>query len=177
VHQPIGAQVLFVGLGTPKQEQWMAAHKGTVGAVMLGWARRSTSSPAGSASRRRSFNASASNGCSGSSTSRGASAGGTCIAARGSWTSSPHNSSGGDSPEPHCACATAERTAPRPRRHAPGSECGITIGTHPLVRRRRRAPDRLRRTPVAGGTRSRAGERHQTAQRRAAARRSRSRRR
>jgi N-acetylglucosaminyldiphosphoundecaprenol N-acetyl-beta-D-mannosaminyltransferase len=31
-----GAQVLFVGLGTPKQEQWMAAHKGTVGAVMLG---------------------------------------------------------------------------------------------------------------------------------------------
>jgi N-acetylglucosaminyldiphosphoundecaprenol N-acetyl-beta-D-mannosaminyltransferase len=31
-----GAQLLFVGLGAPKQEQWMAAHKGTVPAVMLG---------------------------------------------------------------------------------------------------------------------------------------------
>jgi N-acetylglucosaminyldiphosphoundecaprenol N-acetyl-beta-D-mannosaminyltransferase len=31
-----GAQLLFVGLGAPKQEQWMAAHKGTVAAVMLG---------------------------------------------------------------------------------------------------------------------------------------------
>ncbi|HEX5880040.1 MAG TPA: WecB/TagA/CpsF family glycosyltransferase [Actinomycetota bacterium] len=31
-----GARLLFVGLGAPKQEQWMAAHKGTIGAVMLG---------------------------------------------------------------------------------------------------------------------------------------------
>jgi N-acetylglucosaminyldiphosphoundecaprenol N-acetyl-beta-D-mannosaminyltransferase len=31
-----GAQLLFVGLGAPKQEQRMAAHMGTVAAVMLG---------------------------------------------------------------------------------------------------------------------------------------------
>ena len=31
-----GARLLFVGLGAPKQEQWMAAHKGRVQAVMLG---------------------------------------------------------------------------------------------------------------------------------------------
>jgi N-acetylglucosaminyldiphosphoundecaprenol N-acetyl-beta-D-mannosaminyltransferase len=31
-----GARILFVGLGAPKQEQWMAAHKGKVQAVMLG---------------------------------------------------------------------------------------------------------------------------------------------
>jgi N-acetylglucosaminyldiphosphoundecaprenol N-acetyl-beta-D-mannosaminyltransferase len=31
-----GARLLFVGLGAPKQEQWMAAHKGRIQAVMLG---------------------------------------------------------------------------------------------------------------------------------------------
>jgi N-acetylglucosaminyldiphosphoundecaprenol N-acetyl-beta-D-mannosaminyltransferase len=31
-----GARILFVGLGTPKQERWMAEHKGQVHAVMLG---------------------------------------------------------------------------------------------------------------------------------------------
>jgi N-acetylglucosaminyldiphosphoundecaprenol N-acetyl-beta-D-mannosaminyltransferase len=31
-----GVRILFVGLGTPKQEQWMAAHKHDVRAVMLG---------------------------------------------------------------------------------------------------------------------------------------------
>jgi N-acetylglucosaminyldiphosphoundecaprenol N-acetyl-beta-D-mannosaminyltransferase len=31
-----GARLLFVGLGCPKQELWMAAHKGKVNAVMLG---------------------------------------------------------------------------------------------------------------------------------------------
>jgi N-acetylglucosaminyldiphosphoundecaprenol N-acetyl-beta-D-mannosaminyltransferase len=31
-----GARLLFVGLWAPKQEQWMAAHRGTIGAVMLG---------------------------------------------------------------------------------------------------------------------------------------------
>jgi N-acetylglucosaminyldiphosphoundecaprenol N-acetyl-beta-D-mannosaminyltransferase len=31
-----GARILFVGLGAPKQERWMAAHKGQVNAVMLG---------------------------------------------------------------------------------------------------------------------------------------------
>jgi len=31
-----GARVLFVGLGCPKQEKWMAAHKGRIPAVMLG---------------------------------------------------------------------------------------------------------------------------------------------
>lgn len=31
-----GTQVLFVGLGCPKQERWMAAHKGRVNSVMLG---------------------------------------------------------------------------------------------------------------------------------------------
>jgi N-acetylglucosaminyldiphosphoundecaprenol N-acetyl-beta-D-mannosaminyltransferase len=31
-----GARILFVGLGTPKQERWMAAHKDQVPAVMLG---------------------------------------------------------------------------------------------------------------------------------------------
>ena len=31
-----GARVLLVGLGTPKQELWMAAHRGRVPAVMLG---------------------------------------------------------------------------------------------------------------------------------------------
>jgi N-acetylglucosaminyldiphosphoundecaprenol N-acetyl-beta-D-mannosaminyltransferase len=31
-----GAQILFVGLGCPKQEWWMAEHKGRVRAVMLG---------------------------------------------------------------------------------------------------------------------------------------------
>jgi N-acetylglucosaminyldiphosphoundecaprenol N-acetyl-beta-D-mannosaminyltransferase len=31
-----GARLLFVGLGAPKQEQWMAVHKGRVQAVMLG---------------------------------------------------------------------------------------------------------------------------------------------
>ena len=31
-----GASILFVGLGCPKQELWMAAHRGVVGPVMLG---------------------------------------------------------------------------------------------------------------------------------------------
>ena len=31
-----GAQILFVGLGCPKQEIWMAEHRGRVNAVMLG---------------------------------------------------------------------------------------------------------------------------------------------
>jgi N-acetylglucosaminyldiphosphoundecaprenol N-acetyl-beta-D-mannosaminyltransferase len=31
-----GAQVLFVGLGCPKQEFWMAAHRGKIRAVMIG---------------------------------------------------------------------------------------------------------------------------------------------
>jgi N-acetylglucosaminyldiphosphoundecaprenol N-acetyl-beta-D-mannosaminyltransferase len=31
-----GAQLLFVGIGCPKQELWMAAHKGRIPAVMLG---------------------------------------------------------------------------------------------------------------------------------------------
>jgi N-acetylglucosaminyldiphosphoundecaprenol N-acetyl-beta-D-mannosaminyltransferase len=31
-----GANVVFVGLGCPKQEQWMAAHRGRVQAVMIG---------------------------------------------------------------------------------------------------------------------------------------------
>jgi N-acetylglucosaminyldiphosphoundecaprenol N-acetyl-beta-D-mannosaminyltransferase len=31
-----GTRVLFVGLGCPKQERWMAAHKGRVQAVMMG---------------------------------------------------------------------------------------------------------------------------------------------
>jgi N-acetylglucosaminyldiphosphoundecaprenol N-acetyl-beta-D-mannosaminyltransferase len=30
------ARILFVGLGCPKQERWMASHKGSVNAVMLG---------------------------------------------------------------------------------------------------------------------------------------------
>jgi len=35
LHQA-GVQLLFVGLGCPKQEHWMAAHKGTVHAAMVG---------------------------------------------------------------------------------------------------------------------------------------------
>ena len=31
-----GARILFVGIGCPKQEKWMAAHKGRIPAVMLG---------------------------------------------------------------------------------------------------------------------------------------------
>src|SRR5207248_2328013 len=31
-----GAEVLFIGLGAPKQEQWMAEHVGSVRAVMVG---------------------------------------------------------------------------------------------------------------------------------------------
>ena len=31
-----GARVIFVGLGCPKQEKWMAAHRGLVHAVMIG---------------------------------------------------------------------------------------------------------------------------------------------
>jgi N-acetylglucosaminyldiphosphoundecaprenol N-acetyl-beta-D-mannosaminyltransferase len=31
-----GAQLVFVGLGCPKQERWMAAHRGRINAVMLG---------------------------------------------------------------------------------------------------------------------------------------------
>ncbi len=31
-----GAQILFMGLGCPKQENWMAAHRGKIPAVMLG---------------------------------------------------------------------------------------------------------------------------------------------
>ncbi len=31
-----GARILFVGLGAPKQERWMAAHRGRIRAVMLG---------------------------------------------------------------------------------------------------------------------------------------------
>jgi N-acetylglucosaminyldiphosphoundecaprenol N-acetyl-beta-D-mannosaminyltransferase len=30
------ARVLFVGIGCPKQQKWMAAHKGRIPAVMLG---------------------------------------------------------------------------------------------------------------------------------------------
>jgi N-acetylglucosaminyldiphosphoundecaprenol N-acetyl-beta-D-mannosaminyltransferase len=31
-----GVQILFVGLGAPRQERWMAEHKGRVNVVMLG---------------------------------------------------------------------------------------------------------------------------------------------
>jgi N-acetylglucosaminyldiphosphoundecaprenol N-acetyl-beta-D-mannosaminyltransferase len=31
-----GARIIFVGLSTPKQERWMAAHRGRIPAVMLG---------------------------------------------------------------------------------------------------------------------------------------------
>jgi N-acetylglucosaminyldiphosphoundecaprenol N-acetyl-beta-D-mannosaminyltransferase len=31
-----GARILFVGIGCPKQERWMAAHKGKIPAVMIG---------------------------------------------------------------------------------------------------------------------------------------------
>ncbi|MBT9252262.1 MAG: WecB/TagA/CpsF family glycosyltransferase [Brockia lithotrophica] len=31
-----GAKILFVGLGCPKQERWMANHKGKIDAVMVG---------------------------------------------------------------------------------------------------------------------------------------------
>lgn len=31
-----GARILFIGLGNPKQEKWMAAHRGRVQAVMVG---------------------------------------------------------------------------------------------------------------------------------------------
>lgn len=31
-----GARIVLVGLGNPKQERWMAAHKGSIAAVMLG---------------------------------------------------------------------------------------------------------------------------------------------
>jgi N-acetylglucosaminyldiphosphoundecaprenol N-acetyl-beta-D-mannosaminyltransferase len=31
-----GAQVVFVGLGCPKQEKWMAAHRDRINAVMIG---------------------------------------------------------------------------------------------------------------------------------------------
>ena len=31
-----GAGVVFVGLGCPKQEQWMANHRGKINAVMIG---------------------------------------------------------------------------------------------------------------------------------------------
>jgi N-acetylglucosaminyldiphosphoundecaprenol N-acetyl-beta-D-mannosaminyltransferase len=31
-----GAKILFVGLGCPRQEKWIAAHKGVIPAVMLG---------------------------------------------------------------------------------------------------------------------------------------------
>ncbi|HEV7644662.1 MAG TPA: WecB/TagA/CpsF family glycosyltransferase [Pyrinomonadaceae bacterium] len=34
--QNSGTQILFMGLGCPKQENWMAAHRGRVPAVMLG---------------------------------------------------------------------------------------------------------------------------------------------
>ena len=42
-----GARIVFVGLGCPKQERWMARQRANVQAVML-WARPSTSSPASS---------------------------------------------------------------------------------------------------------------------------------
>jgi N-acetylglucosaminyldiphosphoundecaprenol N-acetyl-beta-D-mannosaminyltransferase len=31
-----GARILFVGIGCPKQERWIAEHKGRISAVMLG---------------------------------------------------------------------------------------------------------------------------------------------
>jgi N-acetylglucosaminyldiphosphoundecaprenol N-acetyl-beta-D-mannosaminyltransferase len=31
-----GVRILFIGLGCPKQERWMAAHRGRIPAVMLG---------------------------------------------------------------------------------------------------------------------------------------------
>ena len=31
-----GVRILFVGIGCPRQEKWMAMHKGPVPAVMLG---------------------------------------------------------------------------------------------------------------------------------------------
>ena len=34
--QESGARILFVGLGCPKQERWMAAHRGHIPAVMVG---------------------------------------------------------------------------------------------------------------------------------------------
>jgi N-acetylglucosaminyldiphosphoundecaprenol N-acetyl-beta-D-mannosaminyltransferase len=35
IHQS-GAHIVFVGLGCPKQEQWMAKHRGLINAVMIG---------------------------------------------------------------------------------------------------------------------------------------------
>jgi len=58
-----GARTVWVGLGCPKQEKWMQAHRGRVQAVMLGVGRRSTSSPAPSRARRHGCKSLGSGGC------------------------------------------------------------------------------------------------------------------
>jgi N-acetylglucosaminyldiphosphoundecaprenol N-acetyl-beta-D-mannosaminyltransferase len=47
-----GARVVFVALGCPKQELWMAQHSGKIGAVMIGLGRRSTIKLASSSAHR-----------------------------------------------------------------------------------------------------------------------------
>jgi len=58
-----GARTVWVGLGCPKQEKWMLAHRGRVQAVMLGVGRRSTSSPPASRVRRPGCKSLGSGGC------------------------------------------------------------------------------------------------------------------
>ena len=90
-----GARILFVGLGTPKQESWMAAHRHEVNAVMLG-ARRSISWPAGNGRPPGCCSGSVSNGCTVSCTSPAGCGGDTCTGTPASSCSSPHSSCGND---------------------------------------------------------------------------------
>ncbi len=79
-----GTHILFVGLGSPKQDVWMAEHEGRIPAVMLGVGAASTSSPGPSPRPHCGCAAPVWNGCSASRRSRAGSGGATSGITRGS---------------------------------------------------------------------------------------------
>ena len=89
-----GARILFVGLGTPKQERWMAAHRPEVKAVMLGVGAAFDFLAAENGRHPGCCSGSASNGSTALCTSPAGCGGDTCTVIRASSFSSPHSSCG-----------------------------------------------------------------------------------
>jgi exopolysaccharide biosynthesis WecB/TagA/CpsF family protein len=92
-----GADVVWVGIGVPKQEKWMARMRDRLDAPP------STSTRASSRRRPTRSSGSAWSGPSGSARSRAGCGGATCVTTRGSWRGSPGSTSGTSS---RCAAAS-----------------------------------------------------------------------
>ena len=139
-----GADVVWVGIGVPKQEKWMARMRERLDAPVLIGVGAAFDFHAGlvpqapDAMQRR-----GSSGCSASRRSRGGCGGATCATTRASWPASPP-STRGISRASVSGVASSRRAAARPRRD--DLRCGVE------ARRRRSPRRRLARAATRGAS-------------------------